>query len=112
MRALSPGRTGILNNIKQEQQLTNKSWPRLFTIYELAAADLTANQALILVEGQFDLQSLEAAPLAHQCLAAVIGWFPATLEIDAQIVLQVDARLDRLTTTIAFNGHPVDIGRR
>ena len=83
---------------------------RLTLVHKLPAADLPLDQAPFVIEGQFYIDALETAPLASQSLAAVIEFFLAAFVIDAQIIIQINARPDSLAATVALSHHPICVG--
>ncbi|NJN93066.1 MAG: hypothetical protein HC875_02725 [Anaerolineales bacterium] len=74
---------------------------------KVAAADIVAERAAILVEIQNDFDSLEAEPVAHQ---GFVGGVAAFI-ILAQIILQIQPGFDNLATAAAADINPIDPSR-
>jgi hypothetical protein len=75
----------------------------------LAAADFPIDQTPVLIEGQLDLHPLEAAPLAHQCLATEINRLISGFKLGAQIIHQIYPCPDGLAAPVALDGNPIGV---
>jgi hypothetical protein len=72
---------------------------------ELPARDVAVKQLSLRVKFQFDFDGLITAVTAHQYLAAKVVAFV----VEAQVVAQVDARLNDFAAAMALHGKPIGV---
>jgi hypothetical protein len=79
------------------------------SIYKFPTGDLTPQDLAVLVEGQLDLDPLEAQAVAHQGFASKIHGAAALVFILlAQVVAGIDPPLNLLAAAIADHGEVVE----
>jgi hypothetical protein len=79
---------------------------KFFAADELPAGDLAIDQSALLVKLKVDLDLLEAARCAHEHLAAVEAQV-RVIVVGAQVIVQIDSRLEDLFAAVAAGIDPV-----